>query len=148
MEIRKATIEDLPALLAIGRQHYGETAYAQYAPLDDDSCLRLLEMSMRHGVFLVAEVSGRIAGMLGVVIAPFMFNNAVTTASETVFFVDKDSARQGVGRALLDACIDECKAAGVRVFQAHRLPTSAPALAALYESRGFVTSEISASKVL
>lgn len=146
--IRKATHDDIPSLLRIGRQYYATSGYAEYAPMDDASAIGVFETTLNHGVFLVSEDERGVTGMLGAVIVPFMFNNAISTASETVFFVDKDATQQGVGGALLDAWIEACRTSGVRVMQGHGLTDSNRELSALYASRGFNPSEYSVSKVL
>ena len=65
--VRKATPEDIPALLAMGRAMHAESP--RFAPLDysDEKVLRLVERLLRvpkAGGILVAEAEGMIQGML------------------------------------------------------------------------------------
>ena len=137
-------------MLRIGHQYYEESGYQRYAPLDENSCRELVSLMLQAGIVFVAEQGCELVGMIGAVLAPFMFNSAINTASEVLFFVDKRATGNGVGGRLLDAMLAECKATGARFVQMHLLPRheSAGLLASLYRSRGLEESERSFSKVV
>ena len=126
-------------------------------PPDADGVLRLMEDLTRpsvaeepqpqRDVFLehlehsdcriyLAEVDGELAGAVSLWIQPRL-NGPTPQGWIPDLYVDERFRRRGVGRALLDACAEECRRRGCHVVtlesghhraEAHRL----------YESYGFV----------
>lgn len=148
MQIRKATEADLPAIVGMSACFYKTTSYAGFADFCPDSVEALARMLVNTGVFLIAEDASGPVGMVGLVVAPFMFNNAHKVAYEVVWWVNPDAQGQGAGKALLAAIEPACKDAGCTAVVMVHLHNSPPQAAALYERMGFGLSETSYTKVI
>jgi GNAT superfamily N-acetyltransferase len=146
--IRKATPDDVPAIVEMSRKFYVTTSYCGFTPMCDETVARLAQTLIDTGVMLVAEIEGRAVGMVGLFVAPFMFNHAIKGAYEVVWWVDPDAQGNGAGKALLAAIEPACREAGCAVIQMVHLATSPPQAAALYERMGYGHSESSYTKVL
>lgn len=147
MHVRNATPADTPVLLAMGAKFYATTSYAGFAEYDEATVADLINL-MRDGVLLVAEADGVPVGVVGLVVAPFMFNGAHRVAYEVIWWVDPDAQGTGAGKALLSAIEPACRACGVAAIQMVHLANSPPQAAALYERLGFAHTESSFTKVL
>lgn len=148
MNIREATREDFPAMVAMGRRFYESTAFTKLAPFDEASTLQIGELLLAAGVLLVAEHEGKAVGMVGLVIAPFLFNNAKRIAAEVMWWVDPDERNTGAGMALLRAVAPACKAKGADAVQMMTVESS-PAHAGLaYRRLGFKPTETAYLKEL
>lgn len=143
MKIRPAVAADIPTIVEMSRKFYETTTYTAHAAMCDESVARLSETLADNHVLLVAEIDGRASGMIGMFVAPNMFNNAVLTAHEVVWWVEPSALGAGTGRALIESAIAECKARGCAAVQMVTLSTSPPQAAALYQKLGFVHSESS-----
>ena len=146
--IRAATHDDMPAILSMSAKFYATTSYAEWADFCPASVENVAAMMIDTGVMLVAEVDGRVVGMVGLVVVPFMFNNAKTAAYEVVWWVDPEVQGLGAGKALLSAIDDACKAKGCATVQMVHLRNSPPQAAALYERLGYANTESSYTKRL
>lgn len=144
--IRRATEADIPAIIAMSRKFYATTHYARTIPIDDESVGKIAAWLIDTGVMLVAEADGRVCGMVGLAVTPFMFNNGYSSAYEVVWWVDPDAQGIGVGKALLSAVEPACKEAGATTAHMVHLPNSPPQAAALYERMGYRHSETSYTK--
>lgn len=146
MQVRKATLADVPAIVRMGERFYAETSYRQFAPYCPDTVADLATLLIEQGVCLV--VGDEPVGMAGLVVAPFMFNRERKAAYEVMWWVEPDAQGQGAGKALLGAIEPACREAGCHAIQMAHLASSPPQAAALYERMGFVHSESSYTKVL
>jgi GNAT superfamily N-acetyltransferase len=141
--IRPATHDDLDAIVAMSAKFYATTTYARWAPMCPDTVRDLAAMLIDTGVMLVAEAEGAVVGMVGLCVAPFMFNRAKRGAYEVVWWVEPTAQGAGIGRALLAAVEPACRAAGCDIAQMVHLSTSPPQAAALYEREGYRHTESS-----
>jgi L-amino acid N-acyltransferase YncA len=141
MIVRKATAEDLPAILAMSRKFYATTSYAALTPMSDDTVIALALMMMDTGVLLVAEVDGVVVGMVALMVLPFLFNHAIKTAHEVAWWVDPVERASGAGIALMRALERECRAAGCKAIQMICLPNSPDGAAAVYRRLGYAHTE-------
>lgn len=148
MQIRKATEADIPAILGMSACFYETTSYAGFADFCEGSVEGLVRMLMGQGVFLLAEDESGVVGMVGLVVAPFMFNNARRVAYEVVWWVNPEAQGRGAGKALLAAIEPACKEAGCAAVVMVHLHNSPPQAAALYERMGFGLTETSYTKVI
>lgn len=148
MHIRKATEADLPAIVGMSACFYETTSYAGFASFCPDSVESLARQLVETGVFLIAEHEGQPIGMVGLIVAPFMFNNAHRVAYEVVWWVNPDAQGQGAGKALLAAIEPACKEADCTAVVMVHLHNSPPQAAALYERMGFGLTETSYTKVI
>lgn len=98
MTIRKATLEDMPQLMAMGEQ------FAQYAPYDVEYSAASTEQFLiglwnMGGVTLVSEVDGRIAGAICGAISPVWYAPSTRIAGELAWWVDPNhrGGRHAIG---------------------------------------------------
>lgn len=148
MEVRKATLADVPAIVRMGAKFYATTDYRHFADFCPDTVGDLVGVMIDRGVCLLAVRDGEPVGMAGLVVAPFMFNRTKTAAYEVMWWVDPDAQGEGAGKALLSAIEPACREAGCDAIQMVHLATSPPQAGALYERMGYRHSESSYTKVM
>ncbi|HEV3018544.1 MAG TPA: GNAT family N-acetyltransferase [Burkholderiaceae bacterium] len=129
LSIRKATPDDRGALEALIAHSARALTLGAYTPRQVETGLRAAfgvdTQLIRDGTFLVAEANGRIVGCGGWSRRRTLFGgdaHAHRDAAELdpqrdaakirAFFIDPAHARQGIGRALLERCEAEARAAG------------------------------------
>lgn len=121
--IRRATIEDLPAIMALERASFPTDAWS-------DAMMRE-ELASPHGHYVVLEQAGRIAGYAGLRAPKGAADGDVQTIA-----VAASARGRGSGRALLRALLDAARDRGVReVFLDVR--DDNPVAQQLYRSEGF-----------
>jgi L-amino acid N-acyltransferase YncA len=147
MLVRKATQGDTERIVEMGAAFYATTKYAQATPYDETSAAVLIQFMRDSGILLVAEHSGAVIGMVGLVVAPFAFNMAVRGAHEVMWWVEPDARDSGAGLALLRAVDEACAQAGVVWQEMKSLATSPEYVGAIYERFGYALSETSYTKV-
>lgn len=148
MQVRKATLADVPAIVRMSECFYATTSYCQWADFNAQTVADLAANLAENHVMLVAEHDGEVVGMVGLYIAPFMFNADKRAAYEVVWWVDPIARDTGAGRALLGAIEPACRAAGCDAIQMVHLANSPPQAAMLYERAGYGHTESSYTKVL
>lgn len=144
--IRPATTADLPVIVEMSRLFYGTTHYAQACDMDDETVARLAETLLTDHVLLVAEKNGDVVGMVGLFVAPFLFNAHAVGAYEVVWYVDPAARGGRIAWSLLDAIEPACAAKGATYIQMVHMPNSPPQAAALYQRKGYTHSETSYTK--
>ena len=144
--IRKATLADVPVIVSMAANFYESTSYCDWADFNPDTVTTLATNLTENHVMLLAEDEGQVVGMVGLFVAPFMFNRAHTAAYEVVWWVNPDAQGNGAGKALLAAIEPACAERGCSAIQMVHLSTSPPQAAALYERLGYVHSETSYTK--
>src|SRR5690606_23617823 len=146
MQIRQATLADMPAIVTMGENFYGTTHYPGIAEFCPASVERLAGLLISDGVFLVADDGNQLQGMVGLLVAPFMFNNSSRAAYEVVWWVNP-SARGGMTAVrLLSAIEPACLDAGCEAIQMVHMADSPPQAAALYRRLGYGHTESSWTK--
>lgn len=149
MHIRKATTADIQAIVAMSECFYATTRYTDFADFCAETVAELAHTLIERGIVLLAESdAGDVIGMVGLFVAPFMFNHNRCAAYEVMWWVNPDAQGVGAGKALLAAVEPACREAGCHAAQMVHLATSPPQAAALYERLGFAHSESSYTKVL
>ncbi|KRA74267.1 hypothetical protein ASD78_12300 [Lysobacter sp. Root667] len=149
MPIRNATTADIPAIVAMSERFYATTTYRTFAAFCPETVAELAHTLIDRGIVLLAENdAGEVIGMVGLFVAPFMFNRDRCAAYEVMWWVNPDAQGAGAGKALLAAVEPACRAAGCHAAQMVHLSTSPPQAAALYERLGYAHSETSYTKVL
>jgi GNAT superfamily N-acetyltransferase len=123
-------------------------ANAEFAPADPADPFTaswaryLVEMAdaaarAAQGVLLVAvEDGGRVVGTVTLYLAPGSMQWRPEDAMFRLLAVDPVARGRGVGRALLQACLDRARAAGKRRMALHTTEWMATAMA-MYERAGF-----------
>lgn len=135
--VREATVEDVPRLLEMSEHFITSTVYADVLTFDADRLRELATSVIRIGVIFVAEIEGRLDGMLWAVSAPNLFTGEMY-AEEIAWWVERTHRGLGIGDGLRQAFL-AWAAAG-------RWPVrmTAPAgsdLGRVYERHGFVALE-------
>lgn len=146
--IRPATEADIPACLEMGVKFHASTDYAAYIPFCRDTVAEYGRMCIASGVLLVAERAGELLGVVGLFIGPSIFNKAVHSAFELMWWVEPGEQSAGVGKALVAAVEPACKARGVVSIHMLHLNTSPPQAGALYERMGYKYAESVYIKVI
>ena len=147
MQVRNATLADLPAIVSMSAKFYATTDYTAFSDFCPDTVAGLATTLIEHGVMLVAEAE-EVVGMAGLFVAPFMFNHARKGAYEVVWWVEPEAQGAGAGKALLAAIEPACRAKGCHAIQMVHLATSPAQAGALYERMGYRHTESSYTKVL
>lgn len=148
MQVRQATETDVQGIVSMSAKFYETTSYAGWAQFNPDTVHDLASNLAENHVMLVAEEGGKLVGMAGLFVAPFMFNGDITAAYEVVWWVDPQTQGQGVGKALLGAIEPACAARGCRTVQMVHLASSPPQAVAIYERMGYRHTESSYTKTL
>lgn len=106
MPIRFATVDDIPALIELGRQMIGHTRFATFAyePLRVQAQLHaaLTEGKSRYVCLLAFDSEDRLVGMLLAVLEQHIFSSQLT-ASVMIFLVLPEARMGGWGVRLLRA---------------------------------------------
>lgn len=146
--IRKATLADVPVIVSMSAKFYETTSYAAWADFNPDTVENLAANLTENHVMLLAEHEGEVVGMVGLFVAPFMFNNDRTGAYEVVWWVDPAAQGNGAGKALLAAIEPACKEKGADAIQMVHLASSPPQAAMIYERMGYAHTESSYTRTL
>lgn len=146
--IRKATLADVPVIVAMSARFYPTTHYADWCEMDEASVAGLATGLIENDVFFVAERDGELVGMIGLMVAPFLFNQARKFAVEIVWWVAPDARGSRIASQLLAVVEKPCRDAGADRIQMVHMPNSPPQAAALYRHAGYAESEISFTKDL
>jgi len=136
--IGPATPDDLPAVADI-YAHYvtGSVAtFDEVAPEVSEWRRRLAELTERGLPFLVAKVGDTVAGYAYA--GPWRPKPAYRYTLEDSVYLAPGWTGRGLGRALLEALLPACEAAGARQVVAVIADTGSDASAALHSRLGFV----------
>ena len=148
MIIRDATPADMDVAIAMGEQFYATTEYAKFAAYDPATAAVIMDLLIREGVMLVAEVDGVVEGMVGLIVTGFMFNSSVKSAHEVMWWVNPEARSRGIGLPLLHAIEPACRERGAGLIQMMRLSTSPRLVDRMYERAGYQFSEASFTKTV
>jgi RimJ/RimL family protein N-acetyltransferase len=136
--IRPSRADDDDALAAIDRAAWA--LGGSVAPAPPRPGTPFFEPDASHADVLVAEADGTVAGYVRIGRAlPVETNRHVLMVRG--FAVDPGWHRQGIGRRLLDAAIEEARARGARRLTLRVLAPNAAARAA-YEAAGFTVEGV------
>lgn len=146
--IRKAVKSDVAQIVGMARKFYATTDYSSWADFCEETVRDLTESMVENHLVLVAEKEGRLVGVVGLFVAPFMFNKRKTGAYEVVWWVDPEQQNAGVGSALLDAVVPACEEMGCNAVQMVHLRNSPPQASEIYKRMGYMHTESSYTRVL
>lgn len=113
--IRNVTPSDIPAIAAI-YNHYilQSVATFEVEPLSLDEMQERIADISAHCPYLVYEADGHVAGYCYA--HPWKERAAYRHTFETTVYVDPAWQRQGIGRALMERLIEECRRRGCYVL--------------------------------
>jgi len=146
--IREANLKDIDVIVSMSKKFYQTTHYKNFADFNDETVSDLATNLLENHVMLVAEVDGVVVGMVGLFVAPFMFNSEKTGAYEVVWWVNPDAQGSGVGYHLLQAIEPACRAKGADIIQMVMMANSPEIARQIYERNGYAHSETSFTKEL
>lgn len=141
MEIRDATIDDMDAILKMGREFFETTYYAGIAPFCEDTASNLIKIILDTGVLKLAIIDGEYCGMIGLVMFPFAFNARVNSAHEVFWYTSPDIRGAGIAKELLSSAEQACLHKGAVSIQMASLATSPDGVNKFYESLGYKLEE-------
>ncbi len=112
--IRDATCLDATAIAAIYAHHvlHGLGTFEEIPPDAEEMRIRLEGVLASGLPYLVAEISGRVAGFAYA--SRFRPRSAYRFSAEDTIYIDPRHTGRGLGRALLQAVLDRCERVGVR----------------------------------
>jgi GNAT superfamily N-acetyltransferase len=119
--IREATLDDLPRLLELAERFHASTIYASLVPWAPAAVEALMvaviaQQNSIIGVVFVAELDGRIEGMLGLVALPHPMSGQLC-AEELAWWVEPEHRKGTIGPRLLVTGIDWCRQKMARVLK-------------------------------
>jgi L-amino acid N-acyltransferase YncA len=112
--IRPAKTSDIPAITRIYAHavEHGTASFELEPPDDAEMARRMADLTSKGFPYIVAEIGGALAGYAYA--GPFRTRPAYRLTVENSVYVAEHAHRRGVGRALRDALIVACEAAGHR----------------------------------
>lgn len=138
MTFRRATAEDLPAIVALladdvlgaAREHPGDPAYTfAFEAIEADA----------NQLLAVAEQDGRIVGCLQLSFIPGLARGGAWRGQVEGVRIAVDQRGSGLGRAMFDWAIAQCRARGCALVQL-TTDKARPDARRFYEALGFVAS--------
>jgi GNAT superfamily N-acetyltransferase len=148
--IRRADNDDVGIIVEMSKKFYVHTSYYNLSKIEmnEEDVGALARHLISSGLMHVAEVDGRVVGMIGVILIPFMFNADHVHAGEVIWWVEPEAQSAGIGKALLASIEGPAKAAGATHIQMVDLVTSGSHVAKLYEAFGYQLTERAYTKVI
>lgn len=147
MQIRKATQADIPAIVGMGARFYETTHYKDFAAYSPDSVAALAEMLIDTGILLIADDDGPV-GMVGLCVAPFLFNASLKAAYEVVWWVNPEHRGGLTGARLLKAVEPAARDKGCVSIQMLHMSNSPPQAGQMYARMGYTHTESSWTKAI
>jgi phosphinothricin acetyltransferase len=138
MQLRPATLDDIPAIQAIYAHHvtHGLASFEEQAPSVDEMRRRYAEITSGGFPYVVAELDGTVAGYGYCTL--YRTRSAYRYALEDSIYVRQDSVGRGVGKAILAELIARCEALGYRQIIAVIGDSANAASIGLHASQGFL----------
>jgi phosphinothricin acetyltransferase len=135
--IRPATASDLDTVAAVYAHyvHHTVITFDETPRSTADWADRLADLTARGLPFLVAELSGAVAGFAYA--APWRVKPAYRHSVEDTVYLAPGATGRGLGTALLEAVVEGCERAGVRQMIAVIADTGDEASRALHRRTGF-----------
>jgi phosphinothricin acetyltransferase len=136
-QIRDATLADIPAITAIYAHEVenGVASFEENAPSESEMAARFSKIVDAKLPYLVAVRAGAVLGYAYA--GPYHTRPAYRYTLEDTVYIHREAQRQGAGRALLNALIPRCEAAGGRQLLAVISYTPDSASVALHAQFGF-----------
>lgn len=135
--IRSATIEDLPALIELGRLFHAESGLRDTVVFDQESFSDTATALMSSGFLLVADKGG-LCGMAGALIYPMWMNKSHKIAQEMFWYVDKKHRGGMTAGKLFFALEKACRKAGADTMMMMHLESLTPSeVSQMYLKNGY-----------
>lgn len=138
--VRPATVEDLDTIVSLRVEFLGAVRGPEFRSTDDfvESTRSFVAAEQRRGRLhtWIAESASQVVGIVSVLLwpRPPQPEDARTTEAYIVnMYVPPDYQGQGIGRLLLDRCLECAEGLGIRKFLLHSTDEGR----ALHEASGF-----------
>lgn len=141
--VRVGTPEDFHQILPMAEKFYNSTSFSRVLPFDVPSILEFYIQMLNQGFVVVAEVEGKLVGMLGALVHPFHLNINHLVATEGMWWVEPEHRGLRVAGDMMDMMERMAKTAGCSLVVMAKLDTSPEGLGTYYESRGYKPTETS-----
>lgn len=137
-KIREATINDIPALLVLGKKFNAQIPVG--ISCDETSLINTFTTLINENNSIL-YVSHDLSGMIGGMVYPYWINTNYMTGNECFWWADGD------GLELWTKLEKWAKTKGAHFFQMMRLANSEPRLQKIYERKGYIPLEHTHAKV-
>lgn len=145
--IRDATKDDFEDILDMCEEFWRHTAYDE--PFDRDHSSAMVGVAFEHGLLMVVEIDGRIAGFIAGIKAPLMGSGQALAATELAWWVDPEHRGCGAGFKLMKGIEDRAREMGVKYWNMASMKSSNDRHAnSIYERAGYKLTETVYQKVL
>lgn len=145
--IRHATTLDRDYIVEFVKRFYQQTSYSKVAPFCNETVANLTEHLIKTGIMLLATHEGKLIGILGLAITPFIFNSNYLSCTEVIWYVDPEHQKSGIGVELIQRADKIRQLKGCASFQMVRLEESPAKLDELFLKLGFKPTEYCFTKV-
>ena len=148
MNIRRATLADIPHLMRMGGAFHASLPYLKdVMPFDADTFGQCVYGMILNGAdnsaIFVAEKCDIPCGMAAAVVCIHWFNRNHRAAQEMFWWVDEDARRSSAGVRLFDALEDWVSRSGAQSMTVSSTSAeNAPKVREFFERRGFVQNDI------
>lgn len=140
--IRKAETKDVFAVSVLVKEFFEESLSEYGLLLDNKTIIETLEHYAKNLIAFVADENGVIAGVVGGLIVPSIFDKSQLIGQETIWYVDRNYRSGIIGLKLIKAFEDECKKQGANLIaMVHMGNLNADVLGKLYRHRGYKLME-------
>lgn len=139
VKIRRARSSDLEDIMRLNEEFHAQlNHYSEAIPYDRHSMAYLQGFLLENGIVQVAEVDGKIAGVISCLINPIFFNQNHAAATAMVFYVDPSARGHNIGKRLIRqaAQVSKQKKIGFLVIAQNNSVKKTEA-ADLYQAEGF-----------
>ena len=140
--VRQATEQDVDQLTAMAREFIGYSAYGtMIAPADDDIRTGIISV-IRSGVMFVAEIEGKLVGVIAGIIAPMWFAPSISCAVELAWWVDPAHRMTRIPFRLIAALEEWARESGARLLCMSELVINGETpIARMLSRMGYVNTE-------
>ena len=91
MSIRRATVDDLDAIVDMGQRFIAFGPLGKYVTADREQLRAGVAAFLQVGAWFLAEINGRTVGMLACAVAPMWFAPHILVAHELAWWVDEEA---------------------------------------------------------
>ena len=139
MNIRPATLADLPQMMVNARKFIDSIPAYKDIPYDPESMKAEFLKMMEAGLCIVAEEDGTHLGGIGACLGPLFLNKSIQIAGERFYWVVPDERAAGIGKGLFQAFHKAAKASGAKYLMMISLADERTD--ALYKKLGMIETE-------
>lgn len=142
--IREARLEDIPAMVNMGRDFFCASGYADITVYDAASAEATLRMLIEQesSIAIVAVADDKIVGMAAAMTFPLYLNHAHYSGQELFWWLSPQYRGTRLGLELINGLESTAKSKGCHSFVMMSLDRSMPErLDRLYRKRGYRRSE-------